>query len=223
VRERNIKAGTDNLATMYWHRKGLVTSSSATAYLLRIQAIHQCNHRYQPLKDYIPGIENTMADDALRLHNLTNLAFLQYMKSTYPQPQPWHLWTPPLPILSAMTPALHKQTSKPASFLHAPMPPMPNGTSGSTSAKNFTSILPYKSSKIQSLSSKSSRTDIGMVNTQAKNWSALQPWKAPYETLAKRSRAWGPRTLASPSKAKLTSFSNGNSLATRSKIRLLTV
>jgi hypothetical protein len=122
-----------------------------------------------------------------------------------------------------MTSALRKQTSKPASFLHAPAPPTLSGTSGSTSVKHYTSILPYKSSKIQYLSSKSSLTDIGMVNTPAKNRSALEPWKAPYEALAKRSQAWGPRTRALHSRATSTSVSNGNSLATRSKTRLLTV
>jgi hypothetical protein len=52
MQERTIKASTNNLAAMYWHCKGLVMSSSAMAYLLRIQAIHQQYHHYQPLKDY---------------------------------------------------------------------------------------------------------------------------------------------------------------------------
>jgi hypothetical protein len=41
IRERTTKASTDNLATMYWHRKVSISSNSATAYLLRIQALHQ--------------------------------------------------------------------------------------------------------------------------------------------------------------------------------------
>jgi hypothetical protein len=45
VRERTIKAGTDNLATLFWSRKGSVTANSATSCLLRIQAIHQRFHR----------------------------------------------------------------------------------------------------------------------------------------------------------------------------------
>jgi hypothetical protein len=156
VRERTTKASTDNLATMYWHRKGSVTSTSATAYLLRICALHQRYHGYHPLKDYIPGPRNNMADDASRLFHLTNPAFLSYFNSTYPQPQSWHLWTPTPQILSAMTSALRKQTSKPASFLLAPAPPIISGISGSPSATKSEWILPYKLSKIPFHSSKSS-------------------------------------------------------------------
>jgi hypothetical protein len=210
IRERTTKAGTDNLATMYWHRKGSVTSSSATAYLLRIQALHQRYHRYHPLKDFIPGESNTMADDASRLHHLSDPAFLNHFNSTFPQAQSWHLWTPTPQIISAMTSALRKQTSKPASFLVAPAPPMPTGTSGSPFVPTCEWTLPYKSSKTLFLSSKSSRTATGTVITPAKRMSDLKPWTAPYATLAKRSRVWGPRTHGSPSKAKWISAYGGN-------------
>jgi hypothetical protein len=128
---------------MYWHCKGSVTSDSAIVYLLCIQALHQWYHGYHPLKDYISGPQNTMADDESRLHTLSDPAFLNHFNSTYPQPQSWHLWRPTPQILSAMTSALRKQTSKPASFLLAPVPPTLNGISGSPSATNSEWILPY--------------------------------------------------------------------------------
>jgi hypothetical protein len=135
VRERTIKARTNNLATMYWHRKGSATSSCATAYLLCIQALHQRYHHYHPLKDYILGPSNTMADGASYLHHLSDPAFLLHFNSVYPQPRSWHLWTPTPQILSTMSLALHKRTFKPESFLLVPVPPMPTGTSGLLSVK----------------------------------------------------------------------------------------
>jgi hypothetical protein len=221
IRERTTKASTDNLAMMYWHRKGSVSSNSATACLLRIQALHQRYHRYHPLKDYIPGPKNTMADDASRLHTLSDPAFFNHFNSTYPQPQSWHLWTPTPQILSAMTSALRKQTSKPALFLLAPAPPTLNGISGSPFATNSEWILPYKSWKTPFLSSRSSCIATDMAPSPPVSApSALALWKAPYAALAKRSRVWGPKTHGSPSKTKWISAYNGNLPAIQKKTLL---
>jgi hypothetical protein len=76
VRKRTIKSGTDNLATLFWNRKGSVTANSATSRLLRVRAIHQRYHCYVPLKDYIPGPVNSMADNASRLFQLSDFKFL---------------------------------------------------------------------------------------------------------------------------------------------------
>jgi hypothetical protein len=51
VRERTTKSDTDNQATLFWTRKGSVTTSSPTAYLLRLKALHQRHHRYLALHD----------------------------------------------------------------------------------------------------------------------------------------------------------------------------
>jgi hypothetical protein len=199
VCKRTIQSSTDNLAMMYWHRKGSVN-------LLRIQALHQRYHHYHPLKDYIPGPSNTMANHASHLHSLSDPAFLHHFNSTYPQPQSWHLWTPTPQIISAMTSALRKQTSKPASFLLKPARPILIGISGSPSVKTSEWILPYTLSKTLCLSSKSLRTNINTApSLQAKGQSDLGPWRAPYAALARRSRVWGPRTRRSPSKATWTS------------------
>jgi hypothetical protein len=135
IRERTIKAGTDNLVTLFSSRKGSVTANSATSHLLRIQAIHQCFHHYVALKDYIWGPVNAMADDASRLFHLTNLELLTHFNSMYPQTQPWNLWIPTSQMHSAVIAALRSKTSKPASFLLAPEPPLPTGNYGKSCHK----------------------------------------------------------------------------------------
>ncbi|CAK9058977.1 Uncharacterized protein (Fragment), partial [Durusdinium trenchii] len=54
ARERTILSKTDNLATLYWQRKGSATSDKVPPHLLRLFGIHQRLHRYVPRHDYIP-------------------------------------------------------------------------------------------------------------------------------------------------------------------------
>ena len=46
TRERTLLSKTDNLATLFWQRKGGVTANNATSRLLRLFGIHQRFHRY---------------------------------------------------------------------------------------------------------------------------------------------------------------------------------
>jgi hypothetical protein len=198
LRERTAKSSTDNLATMYWTRKGSTTTTTATAPLLRLQAIHQRFHRYVPLKDYVPGSLNPMADDSSRLFHLTDAQLLHHFNTHYPQTLSWRLYHPTLPILSAVTSALHNKTSTPELFLLDPLPPPTTGQSGIPSAKNSEWIQLYKSSKIPSPSSKSLLDDTAPATLpRAESRSALEQWKTPYAVLARRRRHWGPRILAS--------------------------
>ena len=41
VRELTVLSMTENMATMWWQRKGSATLTSAPAHLLRTQALHQ--------------------------------------------------------------------------------------------------------------------------------------------------------------------------------------
>jgi hypothetical protein len=194
VRERTLKSSTDNTPTLFWQRKGSATTTSAPAYLLRIQAIHRRYHRYIPLHDFLAGVENSMADDASRLHHLSNLQFLTHFDSCYPQPLPWRLWTPTPSMTSALTSALRKKRSKPESFLNAPPPPIPIGASGPTSASVSRSTPCSPPFKIPSPSSRSTLNAIAPGKSPpAKSLFDLEQWKMPYVALAKRSRAWGPR------------------------------
>lgn len=209
VRERTLLSRTDNLATLYWARRGSVTTTSPTATLLRQQALHQRHHRYIGLKDYIPGHANTMADEASRLFHLDDRAFLTHFNLHHPQTQPWRLYRlNPNTRLSGIS-ALHTKMSTTASFLQTPKPPLPTGRTGTRSVKPYGWILPYKTSPTQSPSSKSSPTVIDTVTlTRADAPSAVAPLKVPYEALVKRSRVWGPRTRVTPSKGNLTSASS---------------
>ena len=195
VRERTTKDSTDNLATMYWTRKGSTTTTGPPAKLLRLASIHQRFHRYLNLKDYLEGHRNSMADDASRFHHHSDLNLLLYFNIHYPQKQPWVLWTPTNNFASAVTSALLRQTSPLESFLQEPMLPLVTGTSGSHSAPPSDWILPFKGSKIPSPSSKSSCTAIdSALSRPVVDKSALAQWKMPYAALAKRLPLWGPLT-----------------------------
>ena len=197
VRERTTKDATDNLATMYWSRKGSTTTTGPPAKLLRMVAIHQRHHRYLNLKDYLEGKRNTMSDDASRLNQLDDAALLTYFNSHYPQAEPWALWTPTQQFLSAVTMALRRQTSPPESFLLVPPPPLATGTRGAPIAAQSEWILPFKSMKIPSPSSKSSSTATApALSPPAVTRSDLAPWRMPYAALARRSLRWGPRIHA---------------------------
>jgi hypothetical protein len=67
VRESTVHNSSDNVATVWWQRKGAVSSTGPTSRLIRRQALHQRHFRYVPLHDYIPGGSNAMSDDCSRL------------------------------------------------------------------------------------------------------------------------------------------------------------
>ena len=205
VRERTLRSATDNLATLFWYRRGSVTTTSPTATLLRQHAIHQRYHRYVSLKDYIPGPSNALADAASRLWHLSDLAFLSHFNTHYPQDQPWHLYRHPRSMTSSGISALRTRMSPLASFLRAPRPLQPTGASGKPSATPSISLLPYKASLTRSPTSRSLRFATETESSIPLGaMSAAAPWKVPFAALAKRSRVWGPRTPVSLPKAPLT-------------------
>jgi hypothetical protein len=81
---------TDNLATLYWQRKGSTTPDKVSPHLLRLFGIHQRLHRYVPHHDYIPSGSNPLADDASRLFYLSDHEFLTHFNTVYPQPLSYH-------------------------------------------------------------------------------------------------------------------------------------
>jgi hypothetical protein len=78
VQEATIHNSSDNIATVWWQRKGATSSSGPTARLLRLQALHQHHYRYIPLFDYIGGEANAMADDCSRLWHLSDSQLLAH-------------------------------------------------------------------------------------------------------------------------------------------------
>lgn len=221
IRERTVKAATDNTPTLFWSRKGSVSTTGPAAPLLRLMALHQRHHRYVKLHDFIPGVQNRMADDASRLQHLSNSEFLTYFNSTYPQTRSWRLWTPPPGLVSSTIGALLRQRSPPELFLNAPAPPIPTGPSGLTSAPRWPSIpfSPTLKTPLSSSKYSSTATELEPLPPVA-SLSSLGPWKMPYGVLAKRSLSWGPRIPASRTKAAWTSASNVSLQPTKRKTRL---
>jgi hypothetical protein len=210
LRERTLLSHTDNTPTLFWQRKGSTTTTGPPAYLLRAQALHQRHHRYVPRHDFIPGLANTMSDDASRLHHLSDADFLTHFNSTYPQTTSWQLWTPSRDILSSAILALRKRPCVPALLLRAPAMAIPTGTGGAPFVTTWPSTPYCQTSKTRLPSSKSllSGTNTGNYTTNGKRPSALAPLRMPYGALHKRSRAWVKPTPALPSKAQSISASS---------------
>ncbi len=195
IRERTVLSKTDNLATLYWQRKGAATTDKAPAHLLRFFGLHQRFHRYVPRHDYIAGPSNPLADFASRSAHLTSHAFLASLNSLYPKLQPYKLVHLPQSIISSVTSALHKKRSNVESLLVAPPAPTPTGPAGSTTPLTWASTPFSKPSKTKYLSYRSSSTEFDMAHTHEEGiQSALDRLKTTYGRLHRRSSQWGPLT-----------------------------
>ena len=191
VRERTILSKTDNLATLYWQRKGSATTIKPPAYLLRLFGIHQRFHRYVPRHDYISGISNPMADDASRLFHLTDSQFLNYFLQKFPQHTSFRLVQIPSAILSCVTSALRKKMCPLESLLVEPAAPAPTGNSGHRSQLNWASVPFSKPSRTKYKSYKSSGDEFVLGNLQQDMLqSSLERLKITYGRLARRSSSW---------------------------------
>jgi hypothetical protein len=85
AQEVTIHNFSDNTPTVFWQRKGSVSSSGPAAKLLRLQAVHQRRHIYVPAYDYLPGSANVMADDYSRRWDLSDLQLLLHFNASFPQ------------------------------------------------------------------------------------------------------------------------------------------
>lgn len=199
TRERTILSKTDNLATLYWQRKGSATTTIPPAHLLHLFGIHQRFHRYVPRHDYIPGKSNPMADDASRLFHYSNHQFLSYFNTTHTtQSKPYRLVTPTLPMSSAVISALLTRKSKQESLLVEPPPPIPTGGCGKNTQLSWASVPYSKPSKTKYQCYKSSSDAFAPVDLLPTNVkSALERLKITYGRLLKRSSTWGPQIPAS--------------------------
>jgi hypothetical protein len=123
---------SDNAAAVAWQTKGSTTTTSATAYLLRLQGLHQRHHRYHSVFNHIAGEENAMADTASRSFATTQSYFFATFTSLYPQTPSWQLLSPCDEILSAVNSALSCTRPTPESFL----PPADDKTSSGKFGRN---------------------------------------------------------------------------------------
>ena len=127
---------SDNVAAVYWLRKGSTTTTKPPAYLLRLQAFHQRHHRYVARHDYIPGPANAMADDCSRLWHLTDAELLAYFNTTYPQTVPWQQCHLSKPMFSGLISALRRKPSTLQCVSSTPAKRSIIGQSGSNFAPN---------------------------------------------------------------------------------------
>ena len=132
------------MAGLWWKRKGSTTCTSAPAHLLRLQAIHQRFHRYVPRVDFSSGVDNLISDRPSRSSDLTDNQLLNYLKTHFPQPLPWQLWTLLPKLASGIASALQRKTSERYCLLAEPPPLMATGPSGPISAQGWPST-PYLS------------------------------------------------------------------------------
>jgi hypothetical protein len=200
TRERTTHTCADNTNTVAWQRRGSVSTNSACAYLLRVQALHQRFHRYHPTHSYIPGPFNVMADDVSRMYDKTDSQLLAYFNVTYPQKLPWRMWHPPPAMLSAVTSSLRRTRCDPASFLAVPKLLQGTGSVGLTSAKKCSSTLIYEQKTRTSTLYPSSKYLLRDTATAplrpAVIPSELALWKTPSVQWRKRWPLWGPRIPA---------------------------
>ena len=192
IRERTVLSKTDNLAALFWQRKGSTTTTKAPSHLLRLFGMHQRFHRYVPRHDYQPGATNPMADDASRLFHLADPAFLSFFNSNHKQKQHWKHVQPLPQLISAVTSALLQKTCNAESLLVAPLQATPSGISGSSTQLNWASTPFSKPSRTKLQSYKSSSTEFVPENlrpTEIK--SGLDRRKITYGALPRRSSPWG--------------------------------
>ena len=159
VAERTTHNCYDNIATVYWQRKGATTTIGPAAYLLRLQELHQRFYRYVPLRDFIPGHLNVMADILSRRWELSDDDLLAYFNLHFPQKHPWRLCHVQKGMTSSLISALSRRRSDPALIQATPTKRIPIGTFGWNTAESVASIRSFTGLKIQSPTSKSLPAD----------------------------------------------------------------
>jgi hypothetical protein len=195
VREATIHNSSENVATVWWQRKGATSATGPAARLLRLQALHQRHHRYVPTFDYIPGPANAMADDCSRLWNLTDSQLLVHFNLVYPQNRPWRLCQLQNPMRCALTLALMTKGYDQELTTNGQKPWTTIGPAGTHSA--WSTILSRTSETGRTMCPLSK----SLVNaTETVDWppsrtpSRLAQWRTPYGQLARHTPDWGPLT-----------------------------
>jgi hypothetical protein len=199
----------DNMATVWWRTKGSTTTTGPTAYLLRLQAIHQRHHQYLPQQDFIPGKVNLMADLTTRSWDISDSALLSNFNLRFPHIQPWMICMLCMlrkEIDSAPTSALLTRRTKPESLLNDPKHKTSIGNDGMHSASKTVLTRSCADGRIRYPSSKSLGSDTAMdALLPAESASDLAQWKTPSGRLGRRLPDWGPLMSGKTSAAKSTS------------------
>ena len=193
ITEKTTHNCYDNTAAVYWQRKGAATTLGPAAFLLRLQAFHQRFFRYVPLRDYIPGCQNVMADFLSRRWDLSDAALLAHFNAHFPQRRCWRICHLRREMSSALTLALSRRRCDPALLHHIPNGRMDIGGFGPTSVAKFPSTPTLGTSWIRSPTSKFSELDTAMgVLPPAVGASSLRRFLTPSDWWDRGTPAWGP-------------------------------
>jgi hypothetical protein len=192
AREATIHNFSDNIAKVFWQRKGAVPNSGLTAQLLRLQALHQRQHRYVPTYDYLPGPVNIMSDDCSRRWDLSDSQLLHHFNSSFPQTRPWRLCPLSRQMHSALISALLMKGSGQELPRSELMPWTSIGDDGNNSAWTTMWNHTSKLGVIPSQLSKSLANGIVMGDSPpCTTLSKLARWKTPSAQWARRMPDWG--------------------------------
>jgi hypothetical protein len=216
IREATIHNSSENVATVWWQRKGATSTTGPAARLLRLQALHQRHHRYVTTFDYIPGPANAMADDCSRLWNLTDSQLLAHFNLVYPQNRPWRLCQLQKPMRCALTSALLMKGYDQVLPTNGPKPWTTIGPVGTRSASSTILTCTSETGRTLSPLSKSLASATETVDRPpSRTPSRLAQWRTPYGQLARRMPDWGPLTHGRTLTEALTSASSDRSPRTR--------
>ena len=193
IAERTIHNSYDNTAAVYWQRKGSTTTTGPAAFLLRLQALHQRYFRYVPLRDYIPGPDNVMADLLSRAWHLTDAQLISHFNTHFPQTTQWRLCRLRKQMNSNLISSLSRRRCDRESLMHTPTGRIPIGRFGATSVNLNAST---RSSEIRSTRSRICKSlepaTKMVVSHPAVNPSHLARYRTPCVQWGRNSPAWGP-------------------------------
>lgn len=109
VCERNLWIASNDRATVPWSHKGSSTSTTARAYLLHFNALHQCRHRYLARHHYMPSPINAKADDTRRQCELSDAHLITQFSCSYPQEHSRELYHLPSETNASVTDVLYRR------------------------------------------------------------------------------------------------------------------
>ena len=191
---RTIVPLADNTPTVAWHHKGSTSTTGPTAYLLRVNSLHQRHYRYLAKSDYISGPANQMADDCSRLWRLTDSQLLAHFDLHYPQKHPWRIAVLRSNMHSALISALLKQRPDPQSFLGALAPKTATGAFGKPSLPISPTQIATSPDTVKPASfifSKYSPRASAMESSHpAATLSGVDKWRTTYGPSARKSPTW---------------------------------
>ncbi len=196
VAENTLWMATDNRAALSWSEKGSATATSARAYLLRLNSLHQRQYRYVATHNHIAGQSNVMADDASRLWHLTDDELLTHFNVRYPQASRWQLWTLEPATNSALIGSLFRRPPDHAFLHNASLPQVPPDDCGPCSAK-LSAVTRTPCHPTLSPCCNSSPNAFAVVpSPPAVDRCGLATWRTSSARWARRTPGWGPLTLA---------------------------